>query len=311
MENAVILCYNMSILQKMKRGEVVAKSNGKKSVRSQMSEHGLKFNKALGQNFLTDESVLDGIVDAAEIDESTNVLEIGPGAGALTKKIAPLAKKVVAVEIDTGLLPLLAENLSEYGNVKIVHGDILDISLKELFETEFQEGPVKVVANLPYYITTPIVMKLLEENPGFDSLVIMVQKEVAQRLVAEPGGKHCGAITYSVSYCCETESVLDVPPEAFVPAPKVWSSVIKLLPRTKPPVEVMDQSHFFALIKAAFLMRRKTFLNCVSQNRAIGADKEMLRGILNELGILENIRGEALTLVQFSQISNKIVRRNL
>ncbi len=289
----------------------MAKTNKKKTVKNQMSEHGLKFNKALGQNFLTDETVLDRIVDAAEIDSDTNVLEIGPGAGALTQKLAPLAKKVVAVEIDTGLLPLLRENLSAFENVHIIHGDILEISLKELFQKEFGDSPVKVVANLPYYITTPIVMKLLEENPGFESLVIMVQKEVAERLAALPGTKNCGAITYSVHYACETEMVLDVPPEAFVPAPKVWSSVIKLTPREAPPVDVIDPQHFFSLIKAAFLMRRKTFLNAVSQVPMIGADKETLRAILNELEISETIRGEALSLIQFSQISNEIKRRNL
>jgi len=289
----------------------MAKKNNKSQVRSQMSEHGLKFNKALGQNFLTDESVLDDIVSAGEIDSDTNVLEIGPGAGALTTKLAPLAKKVVAVEIDTGLIPLLAENLLDYENVKVIHGDILEISLKDLFAKEFDDGPVKVVANLPYYITTPIVMKLLEENPGFENLVIMVQKEVADRLVAEPGSKNCGAITYSVNYWCETENVVDVPPEAFVPAPKVWSSVIRLRPRKNPPVEVLDEAHLFALIKAAFLMRRKTFLNCVSQNQVVGVDKETLREVLQNLGISETIRGEALSLVQFSQISNEIKKRNL
>lgn len=280
-------------------------------MKDQMSERGLKFQKALGQNFLTDIAVLDDIVAAGEIDGSTNVLEIGPGAGALTTKLAPLAKKVVAVEIDTGLIPLLSENLSGFENVKIICGDILELSLQELFRQEFSDGPVKVVANLPYYITTPIVMKLLEENPGFESLVIMVQKEVADRLIAEPGSKNCGAITYSVNYCCETEHIVDVPPEAFVPAPKVWSSVIRLRPRSKPPIEVVDEAHFFALIKAAFLMRRKTFLNCVSQNQVVGVSKEILREILANLGISETVRGEALSLVQFSQISNEIKKRNL
>lgn len=289
----------------------MAKSGNKNTIKNQMYAHGLKFNKALGQNFLSDDTVLDDIVDAAGIDENTCVLEIGPGSGALTKKLAKTAKKVVAVEIDGGLIPLLKENVSSFQNVEILHADILDISLLELFSREFFGESVKVVANLPYYITTPIVMKLLEENPGFSCMVIMVQKEVAQRLIALPGGKNCGAITYSVNYYCETELVTDVPPEAFVPAPKVWSSVIKLSVREKPPVDVEDEQHFFALIKAAFLMRRKTFLNCVSQNECIHTDKETLRSILNEYGIPENIRGEALSLVQFSQISNAIKKRNL
>ncbi len=289
----------------------MAKSGNKNTIKNQMHAHGLKFNKALGQNFLSDDTVLDDIVEAADIDENTCVLEIGPGSGALTKKLAKTAKKVVAVEIDGGLIPLLRENVLSFQNVEILHADILSISLSELFDREFSGETVKVVANLPYYITTPIVMKLLEENPGFSSMVIMVQKEVAQRLIALPGGKNCGAITYSVNYYCETELVTDVPPEAFVPAPKVWSSVIQLSVREKPPVEVEDEQHLFALIKAAFLMRRKTFLNCVSQNECIHVDKETLRSILNEFGISENIRGEALSLVQFSQISNAIKKRNL
>lgn len=293
-----------------RKGDIVAKTD-KKSLKNQMQEHGLKFNKALGQNFLTDESVLDAIVDAAELDENTCVLEIGPGAGALTQKLAKQAKKVVAVEIDTGLLPVLEENLNAFENVKVIHGDILKINLQEFFETEFQDGPVKVVANLPYYITTPIVLKLLDENPGFESLVIMVQKEVADRLIASPGGKDCGAITYRIQYGCDTEGVVNVPPEAFMPPPKVWSSVIKLSVRKTPKVKVTDEEHFFALIKAAFSMRRKTLLNCVSQGNSLKVDKETMREILSKLGISETIRGEALTLEQYAQISERILNKKL
>lgn len=289
----------------------MSKQDQKSAIKKQMNAHGLKFNKALGQNFLSDESILDEIVAAAEIDSDTNVLEIGPGAGALTTKLAEHAKKVVAVEIDKDLIPLLEQNLSRFDNVRVICSDIMEISLKELFEREFGDGHVKVVANLPYYITTPIIMKLLEEKPGFESMVIMIQKEVAQRLSAQPGGKNCGAITYSVHYLCDVETVVDVPPEAFVPPPKVWSSVVKLTVRTQTPVKVIDEKHFFSLIKAAFLMRRKTFLNCVSQNEVIRVDKESLREILKNLGISETVRGEALTLVQFAQISDEILKRNL
>ncbi len=287
------------------------KKNNKSVIRGQMNEHGLKFNKALGQNFLSDENVLNEIVAAAQIDSETNVLEIGPGGGALTSKLAAVAKKVVAVEIDKSLIPMLNKNLSQFDNVNIINEDVLNVSLKELFEKEFDSGEVKVVANLPYYITTPIIMKLLDENPGFKSLVVMVQKEVADRLIANPGDKNCGAITYSVNYACSCEKVIDVPPEAFVPAPKVWSSVIKLVVRDNPPVDVLDKEHMFNLIKAAFSMRRKTLLNCISQNSKIGANKEEFREILIDLNISESVRGEALTLVQFSQISNKIKNRNL
>ena len=217
----------------------------------------------------------------------------------------------MAVEIDTSLIPMLKETMLCFDNVNIVNQDILKVDLKKLIEDEFDGGETSVVANLPYYITTPIVMKLLEENPGFKSVVIMVQKEVADRLAASPGGKNCGAITYSVNYYCEVEKVVDVPPEAFMPAPKVWSSVIKLTLREKPPVDCKDKNHLFELIKSAFLMRRKTFINCVSQSKTIACDKETLKKILNELGISETIRGEALSLVQFSQISDAILARNL
>ena len=282
--------------------------DNKKALKKQMAQNNLHFNKALGQNFLTDDGILDAIIDSACLDENTNVLEIGPGAGALTLRLAPKAKRVVAVEIDTTLIPMLSESLSEYDNTKIINKDILKVDLEELIKEEFSGEAVRVVANLPYYITTPIIMKLLEENPGFESITVMVQKEVADRLVANPGGKNCGAITYSVNYYCETEKVVDVPPEAFVPAPKVWSSVIKLTLREKPPVECIDANHLFELIKTAFSMRRKTLLNCISNSNIIKCDKETLKSILGELGISETIRGEALTLGQFAQISNRILK---
>lgn len=285
--------------------------DNKKALKKQMSQNNLHFNKALGQNFLTDDNILDEIIGAAELDKTVNVLEIGPGAGALTTRLAHGAKKVVAVEIDTSLIPMLSDTLSRFDNVKIINNDILKIDLKKLVEDEFNGEPVRVVANLPYYITTPIIMKLLEENPGFESIIVMVQKEVADRLSAVPGGKNCGAITYSVDYYCEASRVVDVPPEAFVPAPKVWSSVIKLVLRNSAPVDCKDKNHLFELIKAAFLMRRKTFINCVSNSKTINCDKETLRGILNKLNISETVRGEALSLVQFSQISDEIFLRNL
>ncbi len=285
--------------------------DNKKALKKQMAQNNLHFNKALGQNFLTDDNILDEIIGAAELDGNTNVLEIGPGAGALTLRLAPRAKKVVAVELDTSLIPMLTESLSEYTNAKIINNDILKVDLKKLIYEEFDGEPVRVVANLPYYITTPIIMKLLEENPGFESIIVMVQKEVADRLSAVPGGKNCGAITYSVNYYCEAEKIVDVPPEAFVPAPKVWSSVIKLNLRNEPPVECRDKEHLFELVKAAFLMRRKTFINCVSNSKTINCDKETLREILNKFDISETVRGEALSLVQFSQISNEILLRNL
>lgn len=283
--------------------------DNKKALKKQMAQNNLHFNKALGQNFLTDDGILEDIINASCVDKETNVLEIGPGAGALTLRLAPRAKKVVAVEIDSSLIPMLSESLSQYDNTKIINKDILKVDLKELIDEEFSGEKVRVVANLPYYITTPIIMKLLEENPGFESIIVMVQKEVADRLSAAPGGKNCGAITYSVNYYCETEKVVDVPPEAFVPAPKVWSSVIKLNLREKPPVECADVNHLFELIKAAFLMRRKTLLNCISNSNTINCSKEELKNILSELEISETIRGEALTLEQFAKISDRILKK--
>lgn len=285
--------------------------DNKKALKEQMSKNNLHFNKSLGQNFLTDDSILDEIIFSSGANADVNVLEIGPGAGALTTRLAKHSKRVVAVEIDTSLIPMLCENLSEFDNVKVINKDILKVDLKELIEEEFGGEDVCVVANLPYYITTPIVMKLLEENPGFSSITVMVQKEVADRLAAVPGGKNCGAITYSVNYYCEVQKIVDVPPEAFVPAPKVWSSVIKLTLRDAPPVECRSKKHLFELVKAAFLMRRKTFINCVSQSKTINCDKEILKGILAELEISEAVRGEALSLVQYSQISDKILSINL
>ncbi len=285
--------------------------DNKKVLKKQMAKNNLHFNKALGQNFLTDDNILNDIISAADLNKDANVLEIGPGAGALTTRLAQNSKKVIAVEIDSSLIPMLTENLSEFDNVKIINQDILKIDLKKLIQEEFNGEEVRVVANLPYYITTPIIMKLLEENPGFVSITVMVQKEVADRLTAVPGGKNCGAVTYSVNYYCETEKVVDVPPEAFVPAPKVWSSVIKLLLRDKPPVECTDISYMFELIKAAFLMRRKTFINCVSNSKMINCDKEVLRAILKKLGISETVRGEALSLVQYSQICDELIAQIL
>ena len=286
-------------------------SDNKKALKQKMSKNNLHFNKALGQNFVTDDAILDDIIYASDVDKSTNVLEIGPGAGALTTRLAKRAKKVVAVEIDTSLIPMLKETMSEFDNVEIINKDILKINLKDLIDEEFNAEEVRVVANLPYYITTPIIMKLLEENPGFSSITVMVQKEVADRLIASPGGKNCGAITYSVNYYCVAEKVVDVPPEAFLPAPKVWSSVIKLSLREKPPVDCKNKEHLFELIKSAFLMRRKTFINCVSQSKIINCDKETLKEVLTKFGISETIRGEALSLVQYSQISEEILSRNL
>ncbi len=282
--------------------------SSKDAVRRQLAGQGLKPKKGLGQNFLTDETVLLDIVDAAEIDGETCVLEIGPGMGVLTRELAKRAGKVVSVEIDTTILPVLEKNLSEFDNVTIVNQDILQVELDALFDELFGAKQVKVIANLPYYITTPIVMKLLG-NSRISTIVIMIQREVARRLGAKAGTKDYGAITLPVQYLAEVEPVRDVPPEAFHPAPKVWSSVIRLVRRDKPPVEVTDEDHFFGLIKAAFGQRRKTFLNSVGNATSVGAGKEELKELLARLGISETVRGEALDMETFAKLSNELVSK--
>ena len=286
------------------------KFHSSKSVRKNMAEHGLKFQKSLGQNFLTDASVLSQIVSAADLDKDSCVLEIGPGAGALTRELASVAGKVVSVEIDKNLIPLLTENTAEFDNVTIINEDILKVDLEKLFSEQFGGKPVKVVANLPYYITTPIIMKLLEEKPGIESIVIMIQKEVAERLLAEAGSKAYGAVTVSVNYYAKPSAVCLVPPEAFVPPPKVWSEVLKLDVLDEPPVQIKDETHFFNLVKAAFGQRRKTFLNSASNFPALTAGKEDIRKVLLSLGFPETIRGESFSISDFAAISNALLEQN-
>lgn len=277
-----------------------------KAVKNMLAQRGLRFNKALGQNFLVDEGVLDNIINAAQITDDTCVLEIGPGIGVLTYELAKRAKKVVTVEIDKNLIPVLNENLSEFDNVTIVNQDILKVDLKQVFAEHFDGKKVKVIANLPYYITTPIIMKLLEEKPGLDSIVVMIQKEVADRLTAKPATKQYGAITLAVNYYCNPGIVCMVPPTSFVPMPKVWSSVIRLDVLDSPNVQVNSEKLFFRLIKASFGQRRKTFLNSVGNDAGLNICKEDIKNVLNKLGFSETLRGETLNLVEFAQISNEL-----
>lgn len=280
----------------------------RRSVRRQLSGEGLRPKKAFGQNFLTDETVLLNIVGAAELSADSCALEIGPGMGVLTRELAQRAEKVTAVEIDTTILPVLSKNLEAYDNVSVINQDILKVDLHKLFEEQFGGRPARVVANLPYYITTPILMKLLESDVPIESIVIMIQREVADRLAAEAGSKDFGAITLAVQYRAEVEHICDVPPEAFEPMPKVWSSVVRLIPREKPPVSVTDEAHFFRLIKAAFAMRRKTLTNALSHDGSLHADKETVRALLAGMGLSESIRGECLTIEQFAYLSNNLIQ---
>ena len=276
-------------------------------IKSILAEKGFRFSKSLGQNFLIDEDVLDKIVEGSGIDENTYVLEIGPGFGTLTQRLCAAAKKVVAVEIDDMAADILTENLAECGNLKIVRGDILKIDLNALIADEFgAESRIKVVANLPYYITTPILMLLIEGGFNIDSITVMIQKEVADRLAAAPGGKDYGAITLSVQYRCTTTPVAIAPPDSFMPPPKVTSEVIRLDLLSEPSVKVNDEKMLFKVVKAAFSQRRKTLLNTLSNSNAFSMSKDELSKMLENLGIDPRRRGETLSIEEYARISDNI-----
>lgn len=270
-----------------------------------MKKYNISANKELGQNFLIDDSAINNIVEAAQISKNDFVIEIGPGLGTLTSRLVEKAGKVIAIELDKKMLQILEDRFKLYDNFSVINEDILKVELNDLIKKENTENyMVKIVANLPYYITTPIIMKLLEEKLNINSITVMVQKEVADRLTEIPGGKNTGAITYCVYYYAQAQEVLTVPNTSFIPEPKVNSEVIKLNIRKKPPVELKDEKIFFKVIKASFMQRRKTLLNGLS-NAGI-SPKEKLKNILQELNLPENIRGENLTIQQFAEIANKL-----
>ncbi|MBP2636750.1 MAG: rsmA [Firmicutes bacterium] len=258
---------------------------------------GIHMSKKLGQNFLIDANVVDGIVAAAAITEGDPVLEIGPGIGTLTQGLAEAGAEVTAVELDRRLLDVLGKTLEGYNNVRIIHGDILKIDISR----EINKEKYKVVANLPYYITTPIIMKFLEEKLPVELLVTMVQKEVAERMVAKPGGKDYGALSVAVQYYTQPEIMFIVPPQAFLPPPAVESAVIRCTVRSKPPVEVASEKMFFRVVKAAFAQRRKTLANGL---KAAGLNKDDLEQVLTQAGIDGTRRGEQLSLDEFAAIAN-------
>lgn len=267
------------------------------------AKYNFTFKKGLGQNFLSSQEVLTNIADAAEID-GTGVIEIGPGFGVLTNELAKQASKVVALEIDTQLIPILEDTLSEYNNVKVINKDILKTDVKSLIDTEFGGETVSIAANLPYYITTPIITGLIEAKLPLKNLVLMVQKEVADRIVAKPCSKNYGALSVLCQYFTEPQTVQIVPANLFVPAPKVDSAVVKMKISDAPPVTVKDEKLFFKTVKAAFSQRRKTLLNCLSANFPIGKDR--LTEILESIGIDPRRRGETLTLDEFAALSNSL-----
>lgn len=274
-----------------------------------VEKYGFSFKKSLGQNFLIDTNVLNRIVDYAEIGPKGGAIEIGPGIGALTEQLAKRAEKVVAFEIDQRLLPILDETLAPYDNVTIINKDVLKANVHEVFQEQFEEGQdVMVVANLPYYVTTPILFKLLEEKLPVRGFVVMMQKEVGDRLAAKPGTKDYGSLSIAIQYYTEVETVMTVPRTVFVPQPNVDSSVIRLLKRPKPIVEVIDEKFFFEVVRASFAQRRKTLMNNLSNNlNDFPKDKELLERILTEIGIDPKRRGETLSIEEFAMLSNALV----
>lgn len=271
-----------------------------------MKKYNIRANKNLGQNFLINEEVVKNIVGCSNIEKEDLVIEIGPGIGTLTKYLLEKAGKVICIELDTKMLQILEDRFSLYNNFELINNDVLKVDLKNIIKKEKEEGKiknVKIVANLPYYITTPIIMKLLEEELELESITVMIQKEVADRLIATPGEKNTGAITYSVYYYADSEAIMEVPNSSFIPEPEVTSKVIKLNIRKEPAVKPKDKEKMFKIIKYAFMQKRKTLLNSLTNN---GVFKNKTQGteILNSLGIKENVRPEELTLEQFEKISN-------
>lgn len=275
-----------------------------------MKQNNITANKSLGQNFLIDESVVESIVDSAEITDKDLVIEIGPGLGTLTKKLLEKAGKVICIELDEKMIKILTNRFKLYTNFELINEDVLKVNLKELIEKNKKEGleKAKVVANLPYYITTPIIMKLLEEKLPIESITVMIQKEVAERLAEVPGGKETGSITYTIWYYTQPKIVLKVPPESFIPEPEVHSSVIKFNILKKPRIEVEDEKKFFKIIKIAFMQKRKTLVNALI-NGGIFKDRIQAEECLKNLNIDTKIRGEKLTLEQYNEISKAVYKK--
>ena len=271
-----------------------------------LQKYHFNFQKKFGQNFLINTSILEEIIDAAEITKEDFVLEIGPGIGTMTQYLCEAAREVVAVEIDTNLIPILGDTLSAYDNVEVMNADILKVDIAKLADERNGGKPIKVVANLPYYITTPIIMGLFESHVPIDSITIMVQKEVADRMQEGPGSKEYGALSLAVQYYAKPEIVVNVPPSCFMPQPKVGSAVIRLTRHENPPVDVDNEKLMFQVIRATFNQRRKTLANGLNNFGSFSLGKEEILKCIEELGVPVNIRGEALSLEQFAKLSNII-----
>lgn len=269
-----------------------------------LQKYHFNFQKKFGQNFLIDTTVLDRIISSAEITKEDCVLEIGPGIGTMTQYLAERAGSVVAVEIDKALIPILEETLQDYDNVTVINDDILKVDINRMVEEKNGGRPIKVVANLPYYITTPIIMGLFESRVPLKSITIMVQKEVADRMQVGPGTKDYGALSLAVQYYAKPEIVANVPPNCFIPRPNVGSAVIRLIRYEEPPVQVKDEKKMFALIRASFNQRRKTLVNGLGNAGLPGITKESASAALTQMGLSPTVRGEALTLEQFARLSD-------
>lgn len=274
------------------------------TIKEILSKHGFTFSKSLGQNFLINPSVCPRMAELSGADKGVGVIEVGPGIGVLTNELCKLADKVVAIELDKRLLPVLDETLSEYDNLKVVNADVLEIDLHKLIEDEFQGMEVVVCANLPYYITSPVIMKLLEEKLPISAITVMVQKEAAQRICAEVGSRESGAVTVSVNYYAQPQMLFSVSAGSFMPAPKVDSAVMRLDVLKTPPVEVKDEKKFFAVIKSAFSQRRKVISNSLSSGLSLS--KADVATLLENSGVSPTARAEKLTLQNFADIANNL-----
>ena len=289
-----------------KRRKRVAKLGNPQETIQVLQKHDFHFQKKFGQNFLIDPHVLDKIIEAAEVTKDDFVLEIGPGIGTMTQYLAESAGKVIAVEIDKNLIPILGETLAEYDNVTIINEDILKLDINRLVEEENDGKPIKVVANLPYYITTPIIMGLFESHVPLQSITVMVQKEVADRMQVGPGSKDYGALSLAVQYYAKPYIAANVPPNCFIPRPGVGSAVIRLTRYEEPPVMVKDESLMFKLIRASFNQRRKTLQNGIANSPELPYSKAQVEKALEKMGLAANVRGESLTLAEFAKLSDTI-----
>lgn len=274
-----------------------------------INKYSFAFQKKFGQNFLIDANILENIVGAAEISKEDFVLEIGPGIGTMTQYLCEAAGQVVAVEIDKMLIPILQDTLSEYDNVEIINQDVLKVDIKSLAEEKNQGKPIKVVANLPYYITTPIIMGLFESKVPIESITIMVQKEVADRMQTGPGSKDYGALSLAVQYYADAKVMLNVSASCFMPRPNVDSAVIQLTRHRKAPVDVEDEKLMFQIIRASFNQRRKTLVNGLKNSLELDFSKEEILSAIQEIGKPDTIRGEALTLEEFAMLSNQLKKK--